>query len=119
MKYITFVVGFFLSTILTASAQLNPGKATISTPGVQCELCKTRIENYVRRQYGVTTVKVDIKKKTTLVTWIPDRTNIENVKAAIATVGYDADDVTKEETSYKKLPPSCKIPAAMKDSIRH
>jgi copper chaperone CopZ len=119
MKYITLAAGFLFLTVLTASAQLKPGKATINTPGVQCELCKTRIENYVRRQYGVTSVKVDIKKKTTLVTWIPDRTNIENVKAAIATVGYDADDVTKEETSYMKLPPSCKIPAAIKDSIRH
>ena len=115
----TFAIGFFFSTVLTASAQLKPGKATINTPGVQCELCKTRIENYVLRQYGVSSVKVDIKKKTTLVTWIPDRTNIENVKAAIATVGYDADDVTKEESSYKRLPPSCKIPIAVKDSIRN
>ena len=118
MKYISLSAVFFFSILMTASAQLKPGKAIISTPGVNCELCKTRIENYVGRQYGVTSVKVDLKKKTTLVTWIPDRTNIENVKAAIATIGYDADDVTKEETSYKKLPPSCKLPLAVKDSIK-
>lgn len=119
MKYISLAVILFFSVISSASAQLKPGKATISTPGVSCELCKNRIENYVRRQYGVTSVKVDIKKKTTLVTWYPDRTNIENVKAAIATVGYDADDVTKEETSYKKLPPSCKMPVAIADSTKN
>lgn len=109
----------FFSVLQHASAQIKPGKAIIITPGVNCELCKTRIENYLRRQYGVTSVKVDVKKKTVLVTWYPDRTNIEEVKAAIATVGYDADDVTKEETAYKKLPPSCKIPVTIKDSTNN
>ncbi len=119
MKYLALGLVLFFSVFQTASAQSKPGKATISTPGVNCELCKTRIENYVRRQYGVTSVKVDVKKKTVLVTWYPDRTNIEEVKAAIATVGYDADDVTKEETGYKKLPPSCKMPIAIKDSTNN
>ncbi len=101
------IIGFVLSA---AAQQKTTGKAEIKTPGVQCEMCKGRIEKYLLRQYGVTGVKVDVKKKVTGVTWLTDRTNIENIKAAIATVGYDADDVAAEETSYKKLPPCCKKP---------
>jgi hypothetical protein len=39
-----------------------------------------------------------------------DRTNIENVKTAIANIGFDADDVTAEPSAYQKLPKCCKKP---------
>lgn len=42
------------------------------------------------------------------VTYLADRTNIENIKTAIANVGYDADDVKADEDAYKKLPKTCK-----------
>ena len=84
--------------------------ATIKTPTVQCEECKKRIENYVSREEGVQKVVVDYKHKTTKVTYVTDRTNIENVKTAIANIGYDADDVTAEPSAYKKLPTCCKKP---------
>lgn len=83
---------------------------TIKTPTVQCEMCKKRIEEYMIRETGVQKVTVDYKRKTTKVTFVTDRTNIENVKTAIANVGYDADDVTANEESYKELPKCCKKP---------
>ena len=112
MKYFKLTVFAILGFVLSASAQQKPtAKAVIKTPGIQCDMCKARIERYLMREQGVTGVKVDVKKKITAVNWITDRTNIENIKAAIATVGYDADDVTAEESSYQKLPPCCKKPA--------
>ena len=36
---------------------------TISTPTVQCEMCKNRIEKYMIREDGVQKVTVDYKKK--------------------------------------------------------
>lgn len=115
MKLLQLSIICFLAFGFTASAQQKAvGKAVISTPTVQCEMCKGKIEKYVLRQYGVSSVKVDYKKKITTVTWLTDRTNIENIKAAIATAGYDADDVTAEEASYNKLPPCCKKPEATK-----
>jgi mercuric ion binding protein len=44
------------------------------------------------------------------VTYLWDRTTIENIKTAIANIGYDADDVTADEEAYKKLPTCCKKP---------
>lgn len=87
------------------------GNATIKTPTVQCEMCKKRIEEAVKREDGVTKVNVDFKKKQTKVTWYGDRTNIENIKTIIANTGYDADDVTADEEAYKRLPKCCKKPA--------
>ena len=89
--------------------------ATISTPTVQCEMCKKRIESYMLREEGVQKVDVDYKKKKTKVTYVAERTNIENIKTAIANVGYDAEDITANEESYEALPNCCKKPAATKE----
>ena len=111
-----FAVVIFATTAF--SQQKVSDKAVIKTPDASCELCKTRLENYVARQYGITSVKVDVKKRTTTVTWLTDRTNIEEVKTSIANAGFDADDVTAEETAYKKLPKECKkIAPVVTDSI--
>jgi copper chaperone CopZ len=83
---------------------------TIKTPTVQCGMCKKAIEEYMIRETGVQKVTVDYKRKTTKVTFVTDRTNIENIKTGIANVGYDADDVTANEESYKELPKCCKKP---------
>lgn len=90
-------------------------KVVIQTPTVQCEMCKNKIEQYLSRETGVSTAKVDFKKKTTTITFLTDRTNIEQLKTAIANAGYDADDITADESAYKKLPKCCKKPAASKD----
>ncbi len=115
MKHLKLtIIALFSFMFVTVAQQKANDKAVIKTPGVQCDMCKERIEKYLGHEYGITSVKVDIKKKTTTVTWITDRTNIENIKASIANTGYDADDVTAEETAYKKLPKCCKIPEKKK-----
>jgi periplasmic mercuric ion binding protein len=106
-----------LAIILAGTATASFGQAkkglqtvTISTPTVQCEMCKKRIEKYMVREEGVTKVNVDYKTKKTKVTYYAERTNVENIKTAIANSGYDADDVTANEESYDKLPNCCKKP---------
>ncbi len=109
-----FLLSLFISVgfIFAASAQTKTtGRAEIKTPTIQCDMCKAKIEKYLMRETGVTSVKVNVKKKVTGVTWITDRTNIENIKTGIANLGYDADDVTADEGAYKKLPACCKKPA--------
>jgi mercuric ion binding protein len=84
--------------------------ATISVPTVQCEQCKDRIERYISREDGIQMVKVDYKHHTCKVTYIWDRTTIENIKTALANIGYDAGDVAADPEAYKKLPTCCKKP---------
>ena len=84
--------------------------AIIKLPTVQCEECKDRIEKYMTREDGVQKISVDYKHKTCKVTYLWDRTSVENIKTAIANIGYDADDVTADAEAYKKLPTCCKKP---------
>ena len=102
---LTLVAG---TTLAQAKKALQT--VTISTPTVQCESCKKKIESFLAKEEGVTKSTVDYKRKQTKVSFYTDRTNIENIKTAIANVGYDADDVTANEESYQKLPKCCKKP---------
>lgn len=112
MKKITLsllaVIGF---VTLSFAQQKAVEKVVIKTPTVQCEQCKERIESYLKREPGISAVKVDFKKKTTTITYLTDRNNIEQLKTAIANAGYDADDVSADGDAYKKLPKCCKKPA--------
>ena len=95
---------------LSFAQQKASQKVIIKTPTVQCEECKDKIESYLKREPGVSYVNVDYRKKTTTITFLTDRNNIEQLKTAIANAGYDADDVTADEDAYKKLPKCCKKP---------
>jgi mercuric ion binding protein len=106
----TLTLSLLMLTALTATTyaqQKAVQKAVIQTPGVQCEACKTRIENRLVHEYGVSSVKADFKRHTVTVVWYTDRTNIENIKTALANLGYDADDVTADPDAYRRLPITC------------
>jgi copper chaperone CopZ len=83
-------------------------KAVIKTPNALCQLCKDRIETYLKRYDGVVEVNVNYRKGETTVKYLTDRTNIEEIKTAIANDGYDADDVTANPDAYNRLPKTCK-----------
>lgn len=111
MKKLLFATIAILGISIYASAQTKALLTSkISTPTVQCDMCKERIESYLKRYDGVTYVNVNVKKKETTVKYLTDRTNLENIKTAIANAGYDADDVPANADAYKQLPKCCKKP---------
>ena len=102
---------FYFTTVSFAQYQQTQkavGKAVIKTPTILCEKCQEKVEFFISHTEGVTSVAVNIRKKTTTVTWLNDRTTLENIKTAIANMGYDADDIEAEEYAFKKLPKECK-----------
>ncbi len=111
MKALKLTFIFSLLCTLGAFAQAKAvKKVVLSTPTVQCGMCKDKIEKGLAKIDGVNTVKVDYKKKTTTVSYITDRTDEEALKTHIANLGYDAGDVLALESAYKKLPACCKKP---------
>jgi copper chaperone CopZ len=103
------VVSLFLTMAGTAQTKaLNV--VNIKTPTVQCEMCKNKIESYLKRVDGVTFVNVKYKQKVTQVKFLTDRTNEEVIKAAIANAGYDANEISANPETYKALPKCCKKP---------
>lgn len=114
MKKLTLILCLAAGLATSSFAQIKKkalATITIQTPTVQCAMCKEKIENFMKREEGVTKTVVDFKRHTTKVTYWTDRTNPENIKTAIANVGYDADDVTANPESYNRLPKCCKKPA--------
>jgi periplasmic mercuric ion binding protein len=111
MKKLAVIIALILSVQIVTAQTKNTGKATISIPGIQkdCEECATQLENFIKREVGVTSVEVNPYRKIIKITWVPDRTDIDNIKFAIAQRGYKADDVEADEIGYKKLPTCCKI----------
>ncbi|MEO7306331.1 MAG: cation transporter [Ferruginibacter sp.] len=111
MKAVSLSLLAFFSVVSVSFAQQQKvsGKAVIKTPAVQCDKCKDRVEFFIAREYGVSSVKVNIKQKNTTVTWYNDRTTLENIKVAIANLGFDADDIEAEESAFKRLPKECRL----------
>jgi periplasmic mercuric ion binding protein len=111
MKKFSFLLIMAISIAMNASAQQKkPVTVKIQTPGMLCDECKKRVEDYLKYEEGVTKVVGYPRSKYVQVTYFADRTNIENIKTAIANTGFDADDVKANEDSYKKLPKDHKRP---------
>src|SRR6218665_371608 len=102
MKSFSLIMMALVGFVFSSMAQKGVTKTVIKTPTVQCDMCKKKIENYLAHAEGIKSVAVDVKKKTTTVQFINERTNIENVKALIASAGYDADDVTADTEASNK-----------------
>lgn len=111
MKRLIFSILSICLFVFAGNAQTKSVLSTkISTPTVQCESCKKRIETYLNRYDGITYVNVNVKKKETTVKYITDRVNEEEIKTAISNAGYDANDVPANPDSYKRLPQCCQKP---------
>jgi len=111
MKKLFLLAVVFSLVSAATSAQTKPQMTVkISTPTVQCDMCKKRIEDYLKRHDGVLSVNVNYRKKETTVKYLTDRTNEENIKAAIANAGYDANEIAANPDSYNALPKCCKKP---------
>ena len=109
-RLFAFAIAIIVISSFAAAQTKTLLTAKINTPTVQCDMCKERIETYLKRYDGVTYINVNVKKKETTVKYLTDRTNIEAVKTAIANAGYDADDIAANPESYKALPKCCKKP---------
>ena len=109
MKQLLFAVIAVMGLSLSGQAQTKAlVPATIKTPNALCADCKARIETYLKRYDGVQEINVNFRKGETKVKYWTDRTDIEQIKTAIANAGYDAGDVEATPDAYQRLPKSCK-----------
>lgn len=113
MKKILFllVCGFFLQ-MNVAMAQGKGKKVGNQTVDVktsaQCEMCEERITKALTSQKGVKNVKVNLDNKVVTITYNSNQITPNKIRETISMVGYDADDIKANTTSYKKLPACCK-----------
>lgn len=102
------IAGIFLITG-KATAQTTTLKEVKITTSAQCDMCKKRIEDGLYSQKGVVEANLDVATKVVTIKFRSNKTNIENLKNYISSLGYTADDVPANKEAYDQLPGCCQI----------
>ena len=105
MKTILFVLAVCFSQVLF-SQQAKKQTIVIQT-SAQCDDCKERIEGALNYTKGVKFADLDLETKKVTVQFLTKKTSLETIKAIIAKIGYDADDVKADISAVEKLPKCC------------
>lgn len=73
-----------------------------------CNMCKKNIEKPLKAMDGVESAAWDKTTKQLTVTFAPEKTSTENIRAAVLAAGYDTDTLRAPDAAYAKLPKCCK-----------
>ena len=104
-RFISVLTVMLMAVMLHAQGKTE--SATIKTT-IQCSSCEARIMKNIPYEKGVKDVKVNLDDKTVWVQYDPAKTSLDKIKASIAKLGYDADNVKRDPKAYEKLPACCK-----------
>lgn len=111
MKQLVMMIAVVFVGLSAMAQQPKIQRAEIKIPQAKCAECKQIIENIAPKYVdGLVKINVIFKRGVAQVQFYPDRTNLEEIKTAIANAGFDADDITANPDTYKKLPACCKKP---------
>lgn len=73
-----------------------------------CGMCKTRIENAVKTLDGISKADWNIETKMIVVTFNPEKVNLNEIHKSIVHMGHDTDKMKADDEVYNKLPGCCK-----------
>lgn len=83
-----------------------------------CEICSSKIHKAVTDLEGVQQVTIDLETHIAQVTFDTGKTDLATIEAAIATVGYSANDKPADKDACDKLMSCCKAGGAKsKESV--
>ncbi len=80
----------------------------IELPTLKCSMCKQTIETGLSKVDGILEIKVDVEKKTAVITYDPAKLDEAKIEQAISAVGYQANKTTADPKAYEKLAACCK-----------
>lgn len=109
---------FLLIVLTTGAAQAQDKQEKFQTVVIQtsaeCGDCKDRIEEALNYTKGVLFAELDLETKKVTVKFATKKISLQQVKEAIASIGYDADEVKAEPQAQQNLPKCCQ-PNGMKN----
>lgn len=106
-KVILLFVLAFLANGVSAQELKKVEEVQIQT-SAKCFDCKGRIEGALNYVKGVKFAELDDDTKIVTVRYKTKTVNLDKIKAEIAAVGYDADEVKALDEAIEKLPACCK-----------
>tara|TARA_B100001758_G_C18086704_1_gene441099 strand:+ start:145 stop:495 length:351 start_codon:yes stop_codon:yes gene_type:complete len=101
------IIFFFSVLTVNVWAQKKTIEILTSAPCTHMPCCKENIEEEMQFTKGVTAVELDIESKILTVTFKTKKTNAANLRKAISSIGYNADDVKADKKAHDKLPLCC------------
>ncbi len=109
MKNLGILLLFVAVTLFSQGAFAKGGlKTIIIKTSSECDMCKTTIEKGMAFTKGVKKATLNVKTKELTVEYNPNKTNPDQIRKAVAGLGYDADDVPAEKIAYDNLDSCCK-----------
>jgi mercuric ion binding protein len=107
----TPILIFFFALLLCGSAYSQKAAKTADVcilTSSKCDDCKMRIETALKSVKGVKKANLDIPTHKACVTYKPKKTDVGQLRKAIALAGYDADEVKADQEAYDNLPQCCR-----------
>lgn len=109
MKNLGMLLAFVVVTMFSNTVLADGTTETIKIQtSSQCDMCKTTIEKGMAFVKGVKKTTLDVESSVLTVEYNPAKTNPDEIRKAVAAIGYDADDVPADKEAYDKLDPCCK-----------
>ncbi|MDZ4844574.1 MAG: heavy metal-associated domain-containing protein [Chitinophagales bacterium] len=111
MKKMIFTVFVLSASMLSVMAQTET--VVIKTNlfcdhCLRCESCGPRIEIGLISQKGVKQVQIDDKNMTVTVRFNPEKIQPDAIRQALASQGFDADEIKAIPQAYNNLDACCK-----------
>lgn len=111
---ISLAVLAMLVVSCSVSKDTSGGKETARIQSnAECGMCKKKIEGKLNYEKGIAFAELDVPSKVITVKYKNDVITIEQIRAIISELGYDADEVKANENAQNNLPACCK-PGGMK-----
>jgi copper chaperone CopZ len=86
-------------------------KSTIDTAYIKtsalCGDCKERIESTLNFQKGVRFTELNLETKIATCVYKPSKVSLSELRLALVSVGYDADEMKADPEAVKLLPKCC------------
>lgn len=102
--FVTLILIAFLSISLNAQETLK--KETFKVWG-NCDMCKKTIDKAANSVDGVISAKWSEASSKMTVKYDSSKTKLEDIKKAIAKVGYDTEEYRADDKTYSKLHHCC------------
>lgn len=102
----TFI--FSMLFVLISTAAMAGNKVVKIKTSAICDMCKDRIELVVNNLDGIKKSMLNVDSKMLTVKFDTDKISAEEIKKAITSAGYDADDLAADTNAYNVLPSCCK-----------
>jgi len=101
------LVVMFLAVVMIAATgnanDLGRKKTVIFKVNMTCGGCISKLEKNIAFEKGVKNLKVNLEKKTVEVTYLDNKTNVENLTAAFTKLGFTSSVVKGEKVAKAKV----------------